>query len=70
MEWVIMEGSWIWEYVPELYSVSGIMLYSFFGYVLAILLGYFCSQREYTMEDYREAVRRNRKNEKVVRPFG
>lgn len=57
------------EYFPEFYCLSGFLFYSLLGYVFAILLAYYCSPREYTMEDYREAVRKNRKNEKVTRPF-
>lgn len=64
-----MEYLWALEYFPEIYSVTGIMFYSFLGYVFAITLGYYCTPREYTIEDFREAIRKNRKTEKVSRPF-
>lgn len=64
-----MDFELAFQYFPEFYSLSGFLLYSFLGYMIAILLAYYCSPREYTIDDYREAVRKNRKNEKITRPF-
>lgn len=51
------------DYLPELYSLTGLMFYTFIGYSIIMTLAYYCSPKDYTIEDYREAVRKNRKDQ-------
>lgn len=50
------------DYLPALNSLSGFVLYSFIGYVVSIVVASLLTPREYGIEDFREALRRDRKN--------
>ena len=64
-----METGGIADYLPELYSVPGMVLYSLIGYIFFFLLGYFFMPKEYTIDDYREQIRKNRDTKSKNRPF-
>jgi hypothetical protein len=55
-----MDFEGIINLLPDLYSVPGMILYSLLGYLFFIMLSLWVSPQEYTLEDYREQIRRNR----------
>ena len=52
------------DYLPEIKSLSGMIFYSFCAYVISTTIAYLLSTPAYNIEDYREAVRRDRNNRK------
>jgi hypothetical protein len=64
-----METTSFTDYLPELYSVPGMVLYSFIGYAFFIILGTLFMPKEYTIDDYREQIRKNRDTKPKKIPF-
>ena len=52
------------DYIPMFNTLPGIVFYSLIGYVLATTLAYLITPKGYTIEDYRETIRRNRDRKK------
>ena len=52
----------IMDYLPEINTLPGIMLYSFLAYLFSMGIAYLFTPKEYNIENFRDALRRERKN--------
>lgn len=50
------------DYLPEINTLPGIMLYSFLAYLFSMGIAYLFTPKEYNIENFRDALRRERKN--------